>query len=236
MSAILILSLLIGTNLIYAQSFEFESMEETAEGAETESLISSHAEVKNISSETKNVKILVTKIDVVDGHDVSFCDLNSCYYLFDDSFETDMPFQLEAGGSTEEQFHIDLGPNGKTGTSVISARFFDADNPSDYIEYTCTFLVGPQSVNTIYSLNGGLSAPVPNPAFESAVFELPENLVSASEIRIHDLAGNLLLSKAISAGEHKTAINISALSQGTYYCSLLVGGNIIDTELLTIAR
>ena len=78
---------------------------------------------------------------------------------------------------------------------------------------------------------------VPNPAQNTAVvyYELPAGS-SHAQLLLANMQGQQVRQYALSGKSRQFVLNTSALPAGTYTCSLLVGGNLLDSKNISVVR
>ncbi len=110
---------------------------------------------------------------------------------------------------------------------VVADGFFFDDLTVTIIDVT-TGLSSSQTVQEVY-----LSDPVPNPASAKVRFSTgcPVSAANARLV-VAGTEGKELISMPVSAGNHESLIDVSSLSPGLYFCSLVVSNQIIATKKL----
>jgi len=70
----------------------------------------------------------------------------------------------------------------------------------------------------------------PNPATDKITvhYELPERNQS-NAIQIFNTSGQVVYSQALASGNGNIKIDVSALSQGVYYCTLFSGNSVKES-------
>ena len=63
----------------------------------------------------------------------------------------------------------------------------------------------------------------PNPTKDFVVIELDENLAQNGTLRIYNPIGQILYSETIRDGEHRKSIDLTNISEGTYFLSIGIG-------------
>jgi hypothetical protein len=123
------------------------------------------------------------------------------------------------------------------GTRKVRYIFANAEDPSDKLEHTFTFLIGPTSVNeNTKGIIAVLSSPAPNPANSSALihYSMPESSYGAIELFSAD--GKLLKTFSLGSANSSLIIPTTDLAAGSYFYSLMIDGKAVATNSLVISR
>ena len=121
-----------------------------------------------------------------------------------------------------------------SGESRVRWVFFDKSNPNDSVSVTLvytTFGVGMEERGAGQAM---LSNAYPNPAYGHASFSYSIPSGSSGTMIIRDLLGSAVQTQMLPVASGKVGINTSALSDGIYFCSLLVDGKISQTKKLIV--
>lgn len=223
-------ALILGSTM-YAQSLKSVVSSNKAYGEETESVIELKANVQNISSTTKNVKIKLVMTSLAEGHQVTFCWGENCYPPKTTDFE--MPNGehevIPANDSSLYGLKLDLVPNNVKGTSEIKIVYIVDGTPSDFTSFDAIFYAGVSAVNE----NEMFSMSVyPNPAASY----LNVNLKQASDMNFNliDINGNNVKSSLLKEGSN--LINLLDLPNGEYIYSVSAQNKTFASHKLIIAR
>ncbi|MBI4931455.1 MAG: T9SS type A sorting domain-containing protein [Bacteroidetes bacterium] len=107
------------------------------------------------------------------------------------------------------------------------------------------FYIGPQSQVPVSTEEASVTPIIgqlniyPNPATDNTTVEFELNNSSEISISLYDMSGKEVVETSkenLAAGVHKTKIDVSGLSNGTYICSLKTKEGVIMTENIIIAR
>lgn len=139
---IIFLVVLLNSGYLRSQSLQFVKptvFPDTIVGKAEDWELTSSPVVKNVSNHDVLVRMVVAPLKLATGHLFSFCDLSTCYPPATNMLESPNPFTLHPGENTGNWLHIYIYPNGTEGTSELSVRFYNVDNPDDGISYKVVY-------------------------------------------------------------------------------------------------
>ncbi len=104
----------------------------------------SYATIKNFSSISLEIGLKIIKLSVLEGHQVGHCFGGNCFPpATSDTAISPGTLTLEPGEeSTDDDFDVELNPNGIEGESTVKIVFFVVGNESDFAEYEVKFIAG----------------------------------------------------------------------------------------------
>jgi len=187
--------------------------------------------ITNTASTDKVLSVKAILDGKLEDHVSYFCTGSNCYSPATTEVEYGMP-----AGITDSLISY-LEPGEVNGTSIVKYEFADAQNPSDKIEYTFSFVVGPSSIHGELPLNlAVLSSPVPNPAVATALigYSVPEN--SSAAIELYSSDSRLLKSFPVTGGNGSIAILTNEFPSGNYFYTLVLNGKKVSTNKLVITH
>ncbi len=197
--------------------------------------VAARANLTNIGSQSLNIKIKATNVNLLDGQTYQLCWL-LCYNF--NVSPTPDPLPINPG-DTLSDFRGYLNPNLITGTSNITYVFYDMDNPDDSVSINVQYIITDQtSVNEFVSeKNLGIQKVFPNPTTD--FINVVHNLDNTQNARIDffDLAGKQVKSVSLqnsSAGLMR--IDVRDLKEGVYFYSLVVNNKRQQTKKLVVNR
>ncbi len=217
-------------SFIKSESFS-QSMELTYP---TEHNLFSYPIIKNLLGSELNFKMTVSPLVLTVGHTFTFCDLNSCFPAQTEAFTSPDPSTLPAG---ESSLYIDvaLQPNDIEGVSEINCKFFDVDNPTDFVDYIILFNVSITGVNEPVVKSYIVPTIWPNPAIDIVNIR-HSPLLNNSSILITNAAGVQIDNIKINNAENNTSINTSAYSSGAYFYNIIDNGKIEQSGKFIISK
>jgi hypothetical protein len=197
------------------------------------SMIEVHVYVTNNSSSSKEIKVRKEDVTMVSGSWDTYCIGGSCY---PGTVLTSPGSVVIPASETDSTFTGDYYPGGNTGTSMIRYTFFCVNDPNDtvslFIRYTGAIMVPELSMNTPV-----LSNPYPNPAsdrvyfdYEHMGFDIPWYII------IRDMTGRQVREVVVPSGAGTLEIDLSGITPGIHFYSLLKGNSIVQTRKLIIKR
>lgn len=198
--------------------------------------ITHHLDLKNNSSNTITVVCQKTIISMPNNLPVwggaSYCFAGNCYSA--SSTLPSTPAVLSPGqeitysNNDLEAFSGYYVPAQVAGISVVEYCFYDENNPSDETCVTVTYNISSTTgVNDI----DRISQFYPNPANENIYFEY--YLDKSANFVVMDILGNQVKQlQILDAG--KQTVNISDLSQGIYFGSIISDDKIKNTQKIIV--
>jgi hypothetical protein len=231
-----ILILISGT--LGAQSLQILTMddvdvsgtEQTYTGSETDNFntIIEHFKIKNTSAAAIDVVVKKIYVSVVDGTFNDFCWAGTCLtgaVMQSNSMSV-------AAGAEQEDFDIHYHCQGIEGTTTIRYTAFDDANPTDSVSFLVNYVVGE---NSIENVNGKVlvSNVYPNPANNSAKLDFNLQANQKLQCDVYDMLGKRVYSET-ATGQGAIEIPVRKLPQGTYFCRLILDGELVETQKLMI--
>ncbi len=194
--------------------------------------------VKNISSQSVDVRINRVVNNITTDHETYFC-WEYCY----DSGTSISGGASAAGiaiapGASIDNFTFHVNANGKEGCGHVVVHFFNKKNANDYVEKVfdyCTLNGTTLSIASDVNASKVLSAPMPNPASDIAVVrvDLPRS-TGNTYLLVSDLAGKEISRINVNQPTNMVTIPTSAFNTGLYYLSLVAEGNVLATQKLVV--
>jgi hypothetical protein len=190
--------------------------------------------VKNISANPVNVLCRKTEYKMLDSTEITMCWAGGCYPAKVFVSPND---QLIGAGETNKDF---LGhytqiafKHFKSGESVVRWTFFNKNNPGDSASILFKYTTYPLGVSELLA-GVEMSNIYPNPASGHAQFNiaLPDGLKGSVVIR--DMVGKTVYNQQIEANSSKVVLNTSFLTDGIYFCSVVVDEKMVQTRKLIV--
>lgn len=220
--------------LLAAQSFQITNAQPNVSGDGT-TTVEGHADLKNISSSTKIVKVERILNNLASGHQSYFC-WDECFAPPTNVSGND----TLAPGATSTKFKSYLMPGNTSGTSVIAYRFYDINNPSDTAvqQFTYTISTATSADRNIGIRNvNDISVAYPNPAgtFTKVDYELSSQAKDAS-IKIYNILGTEIRRIELNSRQGSIQIDTDIMTEGMYLYSLVVNGKTISTRKFIVKK
>ncbi len=191
-------------------------------------------DVFNVSDAAKNVMIKKYDVEMVEDSYSNICWV-SCYPPF--VAVTPEHIEIEAGGFSSN-FSGDLTYGDIQGTSTVKYTFYDMDNVADSTSIEVAYIIGTLGIdNKQLAKMSSISNAYPNPAVSttSIDYKLPAGVQSA-QIKVVNLLGNTIQEISLNNSEGKAIVDVSNLSNGIYFYTLLVNNSAVTTRKLVVKR
>jgi hypothetical protein len=125
------------------------------------------------------------------------------------------------------------------GTGRVTLRYTDSDGESTDQMYTANVTAGSSVEREAVAGNGmRLSQNVPNPAFDITTFNYTLPSTGSVDIEVFSMSGEKLFAIAkdrVEAGTHNFALDVNALTSGTYTVRLTSNG-VSLSRMITVVR
>lgn len=202
--------------------------------------IVSYLFVKNTGTTSKKLRVRREIIQLAPNHESIFCFGGMC---LDGSNDLSVVSELGAGATTS--YVNALNPKleniyNNPGTSKIKYTVFDVDNPDDNISIELTYVVKlPTDVHMPFDF-----APVtilanafPSPATDVAHidYNIAQSFNNAS-ITVYNLIGNPLYTFPVDMPKGRAELQVSSMTPGVYFYSIVADGKKLATKKLVIKR
>lgn len=178
-----------------------------------------------------NISLVIERVinDLAPGHSSYFCWGALCY---PPTTSISSQFTLAPGeGDTMKAY---LNPTGDVGTSTVTYRVYDFDNPSDSTSFTITYSAALVSVDEV-SLDKMLSPATPNPADQYTRLNYSVNSLN-SKIIITNLLGGVVKEIPLVDKKNNVLIPTADLRNGIYLYSLVVDNRTIGSRKLIVTH
>jgi hypothetical protein len=139
---------------------------------------------------------------------------------------------LVAAGQTTDEFTGDYEPKTVPGKSMITYVWWVADNPSDSVAVQVEFNASPANIIEQESV---ISRAYPNPATDNVTFDYSlSGNASDSYIVISNILGARVMEIPVTDNEGSVRMNVSELTEGVYFYSLVSEGVKVETQKIII--
>lgn len=222
---------------LQAQNYEMSSTQDTILYNPADYFVYATPNLKNISGATVSLFAERRMNSLAPGHATNFCWGTICLGNDDNSSALLNESVSLKNNDIDSTFKLTLLPDGKTGTTKVTMRFYNVSDATDFLDYTVVLEEDPTASITEGDLARGfdLSNPYPNPAstFAWIDYELPAN-VSQASLRISDMQGRVIGSQVINTFEDRAQIQTSELATGVYFVNLMAEDRIIAVSKLRV--
>lgn len=193
-----------------------------------------YANVNNISENIINVICVRTNVDIIEGTGNSFCFAAQCYPPFLDTSAVYLP--IPAGGSSpDEDFKGEFTAYENLGISIVKYKFYDFANPDDFVEVVVNYLSSPTAIEEDIAQSVNFSNAYPNPALNTVNIDYSFDIrVDAASVKIVNLLGSVVKEVEMDQNGNRLRIDVSDLTAGVYFYSVVVNNEIFQTKKLVI--
>jgi len=193
--------------------------------------------VTNISESNLVIKVRKTILQYNDpGATAWFCTDQNCYAP---TAVLSGPVTMAMNGGHFD-LSVDFNPNNVPGVAQVRYSIIDQANPADSATLVIVYNIssGPAGIATVSQEKASISNPAPNPA--SSVFAMDYKLGSAyngnAKLIVYNMLGDKVSEEIISAPEGVVKMDVSALDNGVYFCSLEADGKALATHRLVVSH
>jgi hypothetical protein len=188
-----------------------------------------HLWVKNNGGHVINVKAKKAEVSLLSGSNVTFCWAGNCFPP--NVYESIGTTAINAG-ETATEFSGHYAPSLQKGQTKVEWTFWDVADPTNTVTVTVDYNTYPVGKEELTAAR--LTAAFPNPASNnvSIGYSLPSG--SEGKIVVRNILGVEVRSESIQAGSGKFIFNVSDLSEGIYFYSLIFGGQSTSTGKLVV--
>ena len=152
--------------------------------------------------------------------------------------------QDEAGDEKEWSFHYTPFPYDTVtmmynydepifGTQIMKYSLYTISNPEDKLIVEVSFMYSPDGVEVITNVEEFSNA-YPMPANSVVNFDYSFNTSVNAEIVIYNMMGQKVMARDINGMQGKASINVSDLTDGVYFYSLVVNGKTEKSSKLVV--
>jgi hypothetical protein len=224
----------------YSLSWEGETLGDTVlvAGEPSEFELEFHAILTNNGDDTDSIKVRRRLIHLIDGVIHYYC-WGACYQPNTDSITvSSLSVELEPGASSGEfDFSGHYQPNNQTGTSWVEYTFFNIHDENESITVVAQFTTEYVGLHEGIMKEGYVSEVYPNPATHMINFDYqltPQ--VSQASVKVINLLGEVVKDVNFGLGSNNKRIDVSDLSNGVYFCSIMINGEIYETKKLVVQK
>ena len=218
-------------------SWEGEPLGDTlvVTGVPSDFEIIGYTDVTNETSSAMTIKVIRENLDVVPGTLNALCWAGLCFGPATDTSTTQLT--LDAGATTGdgEEFSGHYYPSDSIGISFVKYYFYNVDNPDERSEIVVQYIAEYVGLGEGIMADGFISEIYPNPAtnFVSINYTLTPQVNSAS-VRVINLLGKVVKETRIEMGSNKVKLDVSDLSSGVYFYSVIINEEVYKTKKLVV--
>lgn len=188
----------------------------------------------NTGSSTVTIKVKKTIVYLNDpGSTIYFCTGANCY-----SPTQNLSYNVVLNPAGTCALTCDHFPNNMTGASEVHYTVINQSDPNDTAIFTIDYNSVPTGIAAHNLVKSSMSNPAPNPA--SSLFSISYKMGSVvpqnAKMTIYNMLGDRVMETAVEESEGVIKMDVSALEQGVYFCSLESGGKTLSTRRLVVTH
>lgn len=219
---------------VNAQTLELVNAETDVKATPDMGEVKSHASFRNLIFSNVSAKAKIEIVSMAAGHQFSVCTPALCSPLQSKSFTTSA-FTVPGAGTIEEKdFYITLVFDEIKGTSSFKVSIFNESNADDKIEYDLVFNV--DEINNVTEIMSNNTVVFPNPTSSAAEIRFDEPLAADADFVLYTESGETVKNDKINANSTNYALDLSALSQGSYYYTIVSNGKQISFGKVSLVK
>lgn len=192
--------------------------------------------IKNISDDILNVRLLRTYETILDDASVEFCFAGQCEAPFVDT--SSLYVAIPAGATTNAKNSLEAHyyyPQGTLGTSVVKYTFFDMNNFDNNITLTVNYITQFTAIDENIAKSISLSNVYPNPTHNTINIDYNFDVnIDGASVKIVNLLGSVVKETEMDQNANKLSMDVSDLTTGIYFYSIVVNNEIFKTKKLVI--
>ncbi len=238
---LIIAGIVFATSFLNAQSLTIKTLEGEVIGesyiiydeGDVVNEIVFHAVVTNNTGSDMTVLCAREQIDMLPGTSSQFCWGENCYPPFVDTSATALV--IPGGGTTaDDAFSGHYAPATVHGTSAVKYKFYNQDDPSEFVETIAYYVYGFVDVEeNLAKLS--FSDFYPNPASDQIRMDYSIGNNVLATLRVVNLLGAVVKEVNLS-GTNTLNMDVSDLQQGVYYCSVISGAQVHTTKRIVVQK
>lgn len=193
--------------------------------------VNTELQIKNISSESADVKVIKTLKTLPGTQSAYFCFAGFC---FGDTV-TVSPNKLTLdAGKTDANFSAHINPFNFSGSAVVCYKFYTTKNPKDTVSVFVQSEVWHLGINDLSNFKVELGTAYPSPANDKFTVDYTLSGQQPARLVLQNVLGTSVREEPVSEGNGKIQVNVGGLAEGIYLYSLYVGDKIVSTKKLVI--
>jgi len=189
-----------------------------------------HADIKNISSNTINVK---AKRYI---YGTNWCAFDSAYFCWDLCYGSNVNASVGgnsiAAGQSNNLFsgHVYSTNDGTTCVDSIRYTFFNEANPNDSVSIVVKY--DASAVFSVAESTLPVAKLYPNPAVNYVVVELNTPVSQGTTVELYNLLGAKV--RSVKANSSRVEIPVADLHNGIYLCTITKNGKSLETRKINV--
>jgi len=200
-------------------------------------------ELHNDYATSKTIKSRRYLNSYTTGQDVYFCFGTNCYSAFTQPLHApNQSVTLPSGGMLPNGagtygLKTDFDDNMVLGNSQVRYTLYDVNNIADSVSLIINYEVTAVGLAKLDAKNFILSNTVPNPATNNTTVKYNfASQPSKASLKVFNMVGVMVKEIELEGLDGKAQIDVSNLSDGLYFYSLVVNDKIISTKKLVVGK
>jgi hypothetical protein len=187
-------------------------------------------EIQNSGSTTLTILVQRVSMSMASGHQTYFC----WFECYDPSIGlSPVPMTLAPGESTAN-FHGWVTPAALAGQDTVTYAFYDQNGMSDTLYLTLSYDFIHDGINEISFSKNSLNISVNEN--KTATINYACNSVVNSKIQISNILGRVVKEIRLTDKTASLKIPLSEISQGIYFCNLIMDDKFVSSKKFLIQR
>jgi hypothetical protein len=200
-------------------------------------------DIQNNSSSQVTVRSKRYLIVNASGQEAYFCFGTMCYSFNPNPFYSPVATtNIAAGGmipSGQGTYGLttDFDDYTVLGSTKVLYVIYNTADPNDSVAVEMNYNVTPVGLAKIDAKNFSMSNPMPNPAVNNVAVKY--NFASqpkTSSIKVYNMIGVMVKEVRVEGVEGKAQFDVSGLTDGVYFYSLIVNDKIVSTKRLIVSK
>jgi hypothetical protein len=123
------------------------------------------------------------------------------------------------------------------GNTKVLYVIYNTANPNDSVAVEMNYIVSPVGLAKIDAKNFTMSNPMPNPAVNNTAVKYSfASQPKSSSIKVYNMVGMMVKEIRVEGTEGKAQLDVSGLTEGVYFYSLIVNDKVVSTKRLIVSK
>lgn len=187
--------------------------------------------IKNNHTDSILVYLKKVELNLVSGSENSFC-WSNCY--FPNVYYDTNGVYIRSGVTNKNSFFGEYNSMGNAGKTYVMYVFYNSTNPNDSVSYVVEYYTGSGvGIKNIQPIKPEAKV-FPNPAKDRITVDYVVRSGVDASFQIKNLLGNVVYIQELSSSTGKLTVDISQLTNGVYFYTILVDGKAELTRKLVV--
>ena len=194
-----------------------------------------YASVTNNTASDMTIKVFREVLEEVPGSINQICWAGLCFHFTVDTSSTQLTLAPGATTGEGDEFSGHYLPQNTLGSSLIRYTFYNVDNPDERSSIVVRYISEYVGLSEGAMKEGYISEVYPNPAthYVNIDYKLTPQVNNAA-VKVINLLGEVVKETNIETGNNNVRLDISELSSGVYFYSVLINSEIYQTKKLVV--